>query len=297
MNILHDEHDIQAGYLHGNAEAGLVSHPHGGGTENPEHQAEIPEHDRPELRKREGIAGFGGFPLVLLQNLSAARGKAPLSAFAFGSEQCANQKPSYQETNGGRGIPLNGQRDKRRKKKTSPVRLAASVGISPFSARAMPPAYHLVMIHPYAEYGIQPRSVPLRSSRGPCHDPRKSRPLPAPGQGGIPLRIVGSPFPCVQGFAGGIVLPRAACRLAAYPDPSRTPEVSSPAIPRSTAAAARSASSFPDAQSRRHYGFPPLNRSGPPSPVSKISEISKTGPCRRRGSPSKKTSPLPGSRA
>ena len=40
------------------------------------------------------------------------------------------------DTNGGRGIPLNGQRDKRRKKKTSPARLAASVGISPFSARA-----------------------------------------------------------------------------------------------------------------------------------------------------------------
>lgn len=136
MNILHERARHPGGYLHGNAEAGLVSHPHGGGTENPEHQAEIPEHDRPELRKREGIAGFGGFPLVLLQNLSAARGKAPLSAFAFGSEQCANQKPSYQETNGGRGIPLNGQRDKRRKKKTSPARLAASVGISPFSARA-----------------------------------------------------------------------------------------------------------------------------------------------------------------
>lgn len=162
------------------------------------------------MRKREGIAGFGGFPLVLLQNLSAARVKAPLSAFASGNEQRANQKPAYQKTNGGRGIPLNGQRDKRRKRKLLPRvsrRPSVSAPFGPAQATGLSPGNDPSI---YGIWNTAPKRPPSKQPRA-CHDPRKARPRrDSPAYSWLP-------FLCVQGFAGGIVLPRAACRLCSVP--------------------------------------------------------------------------------
>lgn len=143
------------------------------------------------------------------------------------------------------------------------------------------------MTHPYAEYGIQPRSAPLRSSRGPVMIPEKPALFRRPAEAGfapVPLR----PRFCGRNRPAQGRLPPLQRTLT----PAATPEVSSPAIPRSTAAAAGRLPLFLMHKAAVIVGSRLFTGADRPSPVSKISEISKTGPCRLPGIARPKRLPL-----